>query len=332
MRPGLCGTTAACTPAAGRTPGFAWPLWRAAVAVFALALPAGRPSAAHAALPDAAGGPWVEVRSAHFTACSNTGELTATRVARHLERPAETIERTTTCSRVDGGRDIRVFVFRDRGASVPYSPFREPEGSQTGGSHVSGDDAEHIEFGIAAARSTQGLPEYARRAAATADDLRFSSHEYLHAVISRSFGYLPVWANEGLGALIQARENHPLVPEVEGATALLQMRAGNRGAAIHYYRRIPRGEHRDYWRASAGYLIGDATIAEATAEAGAQHVDEAESLATDLQRTVVEAGAPARGARRGRPASAPRRHRTRAASTARTSSRPAPTERSATSA
>ena len=540
---------------------------------------------ARAALPAAAGEEWVEVRSARFTVYSNAGEQAATRVARHLERLAETIERTTTGFRVDGGRDIRVYVFRDRGSYVPYSPFRETEGAQTGGFHVAGNDAEYIAFWVAATRSTQGLPEYARRAATTADDLRFPSHEYLHAVVSRTFGYMPVWVNEGLaelystfeprgrsavigepimghlvtlaghhmpltelmaeaydspdyqgteqatehrgtlyaeswalthmlffdpvdhgrhfsrllgemahgatgitalrtvygpnapdsllnatlaytrttirasewtfatdlatvqvrtrvlgraeteaalgelqlrskrelaplarehlvaawavdstravtaellgelaerqddgaeearwfsvldrpgvedprafglagaalarrrlqlggshpwpargadsistharrlleralqakpdeaawlvpyaftflddttdfsagiGALIQVRENHPNLPEIEGATAMLQMRAGNRGAALHSYGQIPRGDNHDYWRAAAGHLIAEATLAEATDLASARHLDEAESLATDLQRSVPETGVPARCAR-----------------------------------
>jgi hypothetical protein len=163
-------------------PTTAWRLLLAA-ALCALALRA-FPSVASAALPSAAAEDrWLEVRSARFRILSNADAHVATRVARHLGRLADVLGLTTQGLRVDGEREIRVYVFRDEAAFKPYRPPGDDElGGATVGFQASGEDVEHIAFFV----PERQLP------------LDFASHEYLHAVLSRSLGEVPVWVNEGL--------------------------------------------------------------------------------------------------------------------------------------
>ncbi len=127
---------------------------------------------------------WVEVRSRRFVVYSNAGEWEARKAAQHLERLAQTLERTTSGLRLDGGRDLRIYLFRERDDFVPYSPFRDDEEVRVAGFHTQRMDldAEYIAY---------WMPP-------TGQDLTFASHEYVHAVLSRSFVNLPLWVNEGL--------------------------------------------------------------------------------------------------------------------------------------
>jgi len=165
---------------------------RCATALVAFALLAVAP--ARAAMPAAAGDTWVEARSPRFHVFSNAGEGAARDAARHLERLADAMARTTVGLRVDGGRDVRVYVFRDLGSFRPYRPDADDEWGVNAGYQVSGRDADYIAY----FQTT------------TEDPLRFAAHEYTHAVVRRNFGHLPVWANEGLAefyATFTARAN-----------------------------------------------------------------------------------------------------------------------------
>ena len=135
-----------------------------------------------AALPPAASDEWIEVTTTRFHVYSNAGERVASNTARHLERLAEAIQRTTGGLRVDGGRENRVYVFRDRISYAPYSPFRDDEYSTTPGYHVAGEDVEYIALYLPAGDTP----------------MRIVSHEYAHIVLSQSWGYPPLWINEGL--------------------------------------------------------------------------------------------------------------------------------------
>ena len=142
------------------------------------------PTSAYGALPSAATEDrWLEARTARFRVYSSADASVAAQVARHLERLAEVLRLTTNGLRVDGGREIRVYVFRDLSSFKPYRPYGDDDqGGVTAGFHVSGEDVEYIAFYVPEQRLS----------------MRFASHEYLHAVLSRSLGELPVWVNEGL--------------------------------------------------------------------------------------------------------------------------------------
>jgi hypothetical protein len=137
---------------------------------------------ARAALPDAAGDTWVEAKSARFTVYSNAGQQAAVRAARHLERLADVLTSTTQGLRVDGGREVRVYLFRDLNSFKPYRPTGDDENGITAGFQATGPDVALIAYHIP--------PD--------GDPMRFASHEYLHAVLGRNLGALPVWVNEGL--------------------------------------------------------------------------------------------------------------------------------------
>src|SRR5262252_4562789 len=138
--------------------------------------------AAHAALPSATHDAWVEAKSERFTVYSNAGEQAATRAVRHLERLAQVLKSTTQGLRVDGARDVRVYLFRDLDSFKQYRPSGDDENGITAGFQSSGPDVALIAYHIPV----------------DDDPMRFASHEYLHVVLGRNLGTLPVWINEGL--------------------------------------------------------------------------------------------------------------------------------------
>jgi hypothetical protein len=73
-------------------------------------------------------------------------------------------------------------VFRDLDTFKPYRPFGDDDHGRTVGFHVTGEDAEYIAYYTPERESSLG----------------FASHEYLHAVTSRSLGEIPTWVNEGI--------------------------------------------------------------------------------------------------------------------------------------
>jgi hypothetical protein len=140
-----------------------------------------RSRAASASLPAATEDPWVEVRTPRFRVLSNAGEPTAIQVAHHLERLAEVLRGTTSGLR-DSGQETRVYVFRDQTSFRPYLPYPEQVKDHIAGYETSGPDMQLIAYHL-----DPGPPS-----------TLVVSHEYLHAVMERSVGRLPVWANEGI--------------------------------------------------------------------------------------------------------------------------------------
>ncbi|MEO5618390.1 MAG: DUF1570 domain-containing protein, partial [Candidatus Eisenbacteria bacterium] len=153
---------------------------RAAAAGAAILVAASACAAAE--LPAAAGETWTEVRSRRFHVYTQGDDALARRIARHLERLAEALQETTRGFLVDGGRGVSLYVFTHRDAFRPYCPFRDDEFGNTVGYHRSGDDREYIVVDASDADRVPG----------------FVAHEYLHAVVARSFGDFPMWLNEGL--------------------------------------------------------------------------------------------------------------------------------------
>jgi hypothetical protein len=137
--------------------------------------------AVHAALPSAANDTWIEIRSRRFRLFSNAGDQAAVNAVRNLERLSEALERRCRW-RVEGGREVHVYLFRDQTSFKSYSPFRDDEYGTTAGFHVHGEDAEYIAFFLPP-RETP---------------MTFASHEYIHAVLSQNLGEIPLWLNEGL--------------------------------------------------------------------------------------------------------------------------------------
>jgi hypothetical protein len=95
---------------------------------------------------------------------------------------------------------------------------------------------------------------------------------------------------EGIGALLRAQEDWPQRTDITGALSVLNLRAGNRAAAMAMYDRIPRGADRAFWRAVAGNLILRQTMTEARRLVLEGSPVEAESLVIRLRRVVTEPG------------------------------------------
>ena len=152
------------------------------VVAILLATAPGAFAAKKVVLPPATRMDWVEARTVHFRVYSDGGSGLARSVARHLERLAETIERTTTGLKTDGDRPVRVFVFRNYESYEPYQAFDDDPVSIAAGYQQSGED----------------LNQIATFAADDGEWRRLVAHEYVHTVVSRSIGRLPTWLNEGL--------------------------------------------------------------------------------------------------------------------------------------
>jgi hypothetical protein len=153
------------------------------------------PSGAHGALPPAATEDrWVEVRTARFRVYTNADAPVAARAARHLERLAEVLSSGTKGLRVDGGREVRLYVFRDLPSFKPYRPYGDDdEGGVAAGFHASGVDVEYIAF----------------YASEHEWSMRFASHEYLHAVLARSLGVAGVGERGSRRVLQHVRDPTP---------------------------------------------------------------------------------------------------------------------------
>jgi len=164
---------------------------------FLVALPGRAAGAPSASPPPIALDPWIEVRSARFRVITNATEPEAQRVARHLERLAETLERTTSGFKVDGGKETRVFLFHDQRSFRLHSPFKDDAYSSVAGLHVPGEDVEQIAYFLSRRDET----------------MEFASHEYIHVVLMRTFGPLPIWVNEGLAEFFSN-----FLPHERGAT------------------------------------------------------------------------------------------------------------------
>ena len=95
---------------------------------------------------------------------------------------------------------------------------------------------------------------------------------------------------EGIGALLRAQEAWPRRADIAGTLAVLDLRAGNRGAALAMYERIPQGTDRVFWRATAGNLIKQQTMVEAGRLVREGRPAEAESLVVRLRGVVTEPG------------------------------------------
>ena len=95
---------------------------------------------------------------------------------------------------------------------------------------------------------------------------------------------------EGIGALLRAEGVWPRRADITGALAVLDLRAGNRGAALAMYQRIPRGTDRAFWRATAGSLLMLETLAEAGRLVREGRPADAESLVVRLRGVVTEPG------------------------------------------
>jgi hypothetical protein len=100
--------------------------------------------------------------------------------------------------------------------------------------------------------------------------------------------------HEGIGALIRAQETWPRRADIAGALSVLNLRAGNRGAALALYKRIPWAPDRARWRWIAGDLLAQSARVEISDFLREGRHAEAESLATSLRRDVTGTGMAAR--------------------------------------
>lgn len=149
--------------------------------IFALALTT-PPLSIAASLPPATEDEWVEVTTPRFRLFSNAGPTIAVKAARHLERLADAMQRTTRGMRVDAGRESRAYVFKSWQSFEPYSGSGADETAKNAGYQFTGQDFD----GIAFYPLDGDLP------------MSVASHEFTHIVVARSLGQIPVWTNEGL--------------------------------------------------------------------------------------------------------------------------------------
>ncbi len=96
--------------------------------------------------------------------------------------------------------------------------------------------------------------------------------------------------SSGIGALMVAQEAWPRRCDIVAGQSILNLRAGNRGAAVALYNSIPQGLEQPRWRFLAGWLIADAAHHQGADLVRRGHGVEAESLFARCRREVDEKG------------------------------------------
>ena len=151
-----------------------------------LLLPAG--SAAFE-LPD---GNWEQLEVDGIVVYTDAGERRSTTIARQVGALRRTLGAFAMID-VESGRQIRLFVFRNRERFMPYLPRYGDQVRQLAGYTSYSDEA--VQMAVQA--------HYRRPPNATGYDgyinaFEVLSHEYVHAYLAERAPQTPVWLNEGL--------------------------------------------------------------------------------------------------------------------------------------
>lgn len=142
-------------------------------------------SAADAGTPDGWAPPrtsgWVEARTEHFTVRSQAGGASARRLALDLERFRLALSGVTGGLALAHPVPTSIVPFESQRALHPYLLDRDGKPLHAGGVTQPGP----FENRIWPDASAAGPP-------------RIAYHEYVHAVLADTLGWLPVWLDEGL--------------------------------------------------------------------------------------------------------------------------------------
>jgi tetratricopeptide (TPR) repeat protein len=126
---------------------------------------------------------WVSVQSKNFLLVGNASERDIRRVGVKLEQFREVFAQLFPKANVNSAVPIRVVVFKNRSAYLPFMPIYQGKVNEVGGYFQPGQDVNYITL----TAELSGQNPY-----------RTIFHEYVHALLNDTTVRPPVWFNEGL--------------------------------------------------------------------------------------------------------------------------------------
>jgi hypothetical protein len=134
---------------------------------------------------------WVRVQSKHFLLTGNAGEKDIRRVGAKLEQFREVFSMLFPKSNVNSPVPIRVIVFKNRNAYLPFMPVYQGKVSEVAGYFQPGEDVNYIT--LTAELNSQ-------------NPFGTIFHEYVHALLNDNTYRPPTWFNEGLAEFYSSFE------------------------------------------------------------------------------------------------------------------------------
>ncbi len=129
-------------------------------------------------------GPWVELKSAHFTVYSNGGEKTAAKIAVQFEQIRDVFTKISRNLRVDPGQPIVILAAKDEKSLAALLPEYYSDKNRV---HPAGIFIPRTERNYIVLRTNVN------------SDLPFATlyHEYTHQVTDLNAAFVPTWFSEG---------------------------------------------------------------------------------------------------------------------------------------
>ena len=126
---------------------------------------------------------WTRVQSKNFLLVGNAGEKDIRRIATKFEQFRQIFARLFPKAQIKGNIPLRVIVFKNREAFVPFMPAYQGKVSEVAGYFQPGQDVHYISL-----------------TGEMAGDMPYRTifHEYSHALLSDNAYQPPTWFNEGL--------------------------------------------------------------------------------------------------------------------------------------
>lgn len=127
---------------------------------------------------------WIEVKSKNFHLIGNASEKNIRKVAVTLEQFRDVLSRLFPNAKLNSPVPMRVLVFKDKKAYMPYMPSYQGKVNEVAGYFLAGTDVTYI---------TLMPPELD-------DETPLSTiyHEYVHLITNDNTAQMPLWFREGL--------------------------------------------------------------------------------------------------------------------------------------
>jgi tetratricopeptide (TPR) repeat protein len=138
--------------------------------------------------------PWVEIKSAHFTVITNSGDKTGRRTAWQFEQMRAALARLWPWAKIDSGRPFLVFAVKDEATLKTLGPqYWEGKQFRPVSFGVGGRDKQFV-----ALRTDVREPDEI-----SANPYRTAYWSYVSTVFTRSFpGRLPEWYSRGIAEVM----------------------------------------------------------------------------------------------------------------------------------
>jgi tetratricopeptide (TPR) repeat protein len=145
---------------------------------------------------------WKQLTTPAYTIISEGGEGRAREVAAQIDAFREAIRQVFPAARLDGLVPTTLIVFDSDASFSPFKPLDNGRRvSWVGGYALAHNDGQHLVMS---------------RGGSLASTYSIVFHEYMHAVLGRTYASLPVWYNEGVAEVFGAfagtiRDSRPMI-------------------------------------------------------------------------------------------------------------------------